>query len=196
MVASMRTLKLIFLALTVLALAAAPPSSPVTWALTGVTMSDGAVAQGSFTYNAGTNTFSNISISTTGGTVFPGAAYTAVDPSQVGSVDNFGVEFVPNPGLANFTGTPVLVLIFSPPLTNGGGTSSLINGIVASYETTCANAACTGPSLTTRTFAAGNVTTTPPQTAAPVPALSSIGFAGLAILLAGSSTLKLRRRTL
>ena len=175
------------LALATFAQAAAPN---VTYTLVGITMSDGAVASGSFVFNAGTNTYSSISITTSGGTVFTGQTYTAVAPSQLSFVSGSAVEFVPNPSLSNFTGTPVLVLLFSPALTSAGGTSTL----TSSYEGTCLNAACTGPGPTERPFTAGAVTSTPVSTS--VPAMSLFGLAFLAVLLAGSSMLLLRRRTL
>ena len=113
--------------------------------------------------------------------------YTAVDPSQLTFVGQGQVEFVPNPGLANFTGTPVLVLFFSPLLTNAGGTSSL----PGAYETTCFDSSCSGPGPTRRTFTAGAVSTI----VAGVPALSQVGMGVLFVLLIGSSAFLLRRRT-
>lgn len=177
----------------VLALAASAGAAPVTWYLSGVTMADGAVANGSFVFDASTNTYSSVSITTSGGSVFVSSTYTAVDPNAVSVDDGTNVELVPNAGLANFTGTPVLVLFFQTTLTDAGGSSWLAGG-PASYETTCRDSACTGPSLTRRNFLGGIATTTPPPTSVVVPTLSSFSLAILAVLLAGSTTLMLRRK--
>jgi hypothetical protein len=42
-------------------------ATPVVWYLSGVTYDDGGTASGSFTYDADTNTYSAISVSTTAG---------------------------------------------------------------------------------------------------------------------------------
>jgi len=188
----MPSAKLLVRLTLLLALGTLAEAVPVTWYLSGVTMSDGAVANGSFTFDASTNTYSGIYIRTAGGTVFTGATYTAVDPSQIGFVNSIIVVSVPNPTLGDFTGTPVLVLIFSTPLTNAGGTVGLTAFPGPSYETTCADAGCNGPGLTRRNFTAGVVTSAAP--AAPVPALSNMGMGTLALLLLASSVLVLRRR--
>ncbi|MBJ7901507.1 MAG: hypothetical protein GC158_16675 [Cyanobacteria bacterium RI_101] len=52
--------------LSSLALAPSAEAIPVNWALNGVTFTDGASATGGFTYDADTNTYSNVSISVTG----------------------------------------------------------------------------------------------------------------------------------
>ena len=45
----------------------------ITWNLSGVTFDDGGAASGSFVYDAPTNTFSAIDITTTPGSAFAGA---------------------------------------------------------------------------------------------------------------------------
>lgn len=129
----------------------------VTWTLENVTFADGGTATGSFVYNADTNTFSSIDIVTTAGTAFGGATYTAIDPGyapfQPGMSD---AAFVPNASLTDFTGTPVLDLIFTSLLTDAGGTLSLDPN---SSELTC-NSDCSseGPYFY-RSLSGGEVTT-------------------------------------
>jgi hypothetical protein len=176
-----------------LSLAALLPSlvgaAPLVWTLSGVTLADGGSVTGSFTYDATTNTYSAINVTTSGGTS-PGYTYTAYDPNALGGQKSYFLSAVPNPGLANFEGTPILVIEYGS-LTNAGGTSS-INVISSnSFEGTCLDATCISASIV-RFVSAGQVTapTPPPPT---VPAVSNLGLCGLALLLAAVSSLFLRR---
>lgn len=81
----------------------------VTWTLDGVTFDDGAMATGSFDYDADTNMYSAINLTTTAG-VLPGETYTT---ASVASNATF-LE------LLIITNT-FLQLNFSAPLTNAGG---------------------------------------------------------------------------
>jgi hypothetical protein len=95
-------------------------ANPILWSLVGVTFDDGGTAYGSFVYDADTNTYSNISITTTAGSAFGGATYTLIndiadDPTASGI---YLVTSVPaTPGL------PGLIMGFFN-LTNAGGTIS------------------------------------------------------------------------
>ena len=51
---------------------------PVTWTLSGVTFGDGGIATGSFAYDASSNTYSNVNITTTTGSARSGAVYRFV----------------------------------------------------------------------------------------------------------------------
>jgi hypothetical protein len=84
-----------------------------------------------------------------------------------------------------------LPLYFGAPLTNAGGTVSLLTGLTPSFETTCLNATCSGPSATFRLFTSGSVTTI---NSIGAPALSPAGLGVLALLLLGFSALFLRKR--
>ena len=55
-------------------------ATPVTYVLSGVTFSDGGTASGSFTFDAATNTYSNINITTTAGTSHAGSVYSVICP--------------------------------------------------------------------------------------------------------------------
>src|SRR5258708_19781801 len=50
-------------------------AAPVVWTLSGVTFSDGGTASGSFIFDADTNTYSSINVTTTPGSVRSGATY-------------------------------------------------------------------------------------------------------------------------
>lgn len=171
----------------------------VTWYLSGVRMADGAVATGSFVYNALTNTYSSVDITTSGGSVFTGAHFPGVVTRWV--LPTFILP-VTNPGAGNYIGVPDLPMTFAAALTDAGGTVSINTTQIApsiSAATTCENGACSGPPLATRNnIVAGVVTTvlpTPPPPAVLVPTLSEYGLGGLALLLAGSAVVLLRRRS-
>ena len=57
-------------------------AEPIVWQLNNFDLLDGAVATGVFTYDADTNTYSDVSITTTAGIIsgnpFPGASYSLV----------------------------------------------------------------------------------------------------------------------
>ena len=50
-------------------------ANPITWHLDGVAFDDGGTANGSFVYDADTNIYSDVSVVTTAGSAFAGAAY-------------------------------------------------------------------------------------------------------------------------
>jgi hypothetical protein len=110
----------------------ASADSNQTWTLVDVITSDGASASGSFVYNAGTGLYSNIDIVTTAGLAFGGATYTVVDDGDFSS--DLLVIMANNSYAA---GTPVLDIMFGPPLTSAGGAAVLF-----AYEGVC-NAGCT-----------------------------------------------------
>ena len=93
-------------------------ANPILWSLVGVTFDDGGTATGSFVYDADTNTYSNIFITTTAASAFGGATYTLIndiadDPTASGI---YLVTSLPaTPGL------PGLMMGFLN-LTNAGGT--------------------------------------------------------------------------
>lgn len=69
-------------------------------------MADGATATGSFTYDADTNAFSQIDVTTSGGTVLPGSHYVATAPAAGVVSDGTRAILVTSASLPNFNGTP------------------------------------------------------------------------------------------
>lgn len=130
----------------------------VTWTLNNMVFSDGATASGSFVYDASTNALSSINVTTTAGSAFGGATYTAVDPSFTPLPNDIGfvVTLLPD-----FTGTGALELefftsnTFAIPtnLTNAGGTI-----FTALNEFQCLNASCTSVNDLRGTIGSGTVT--------------------------------------
>jgi hypothetical protein len=117
-------------------------AKPITWYLQGVKFADGSTASGSFVYDVdnGFNGFySNISIATTAGTVVPANAFAFSDPGAV----SYSIRILPvTLGSGNdLTGTPILILYFSAPLSDAGGTLSLVTGGVSLWGR-CANPTC------------------------------------------------------
>lgn len=58
---------------------------PMVWNLDGVTFNDGGTASGSFTYDADTNMYSDIAISTTSGISRIAASYDVLNLAYAGS---------------------------------------------------------------------------------------------------------------
>jgi hypothetical protein len=175
------------------AMASCIEAAPVTWYLSGVTMVDGAIAGGSLTYDADTNTYSQVNITTSGGTVFGSAHYVTIAPAA-GVVSNATRAILVTNGGNTLAGTPALALYPTTPLTNAGGTVGLLGSSLSiSFETTCGGVSndCDAPGFVRRNFTNGSLTTV--AAPAPVPALSSWALFGLGILLLSSGTLSLQK---
>src|SRR5271165_2611169 len=89
----------------------------ITWDLSA-SFDDGGSASGSFFYDAVSNTFSAIHITTTPGAAFPGATYTTLSGAFGSS--NTGMLLGASSG--DLAGTDLLFLMFGLDLTNLGGT--------------------------------------------------------------------------
>jgi hypothetical protein len=129
--------------------AALGASAPLQWFLAGVRFSDGGAATGSFTFDAGTNMFSNVNILSNRS----GATYNTVSAGI--SADSTGALFVTSTA-PNQTGLPGFSMFFSPALPTLGGSSNLTG-----QEASCADSGCSTPNGTTRLITAGFVTTVP-----------------------------------
>jgi len=176
-------------------------ADPVLWILTGVTFGGidqttglpsgvtGGTATGSFDYNSATNTFTNISITTTAGSGFGGATYTTLSAGFPGFSSSTGIFLGASSG--DLTGLPLLLLFFNSPLVNSGGTVTdlLTTGIdFGGGEGTCDDAGCVGS--TEDRFITGGAATSTVAVVTPEPsALSLLGVA-LAALLAGAAIRK------
>ncbi|MBL8199375.1 MAG: hypothetical protein JNK40_00250 [Chromatiales bacterium] len=115
------------LATCLLLLPVAGWAAPLQWTLANVVFNDGGDASGSFTYDADTNTYSLIAITTTAGTAFGGATYSGqnLQPGTMTSTQLVALPFdTINPSLG-------FILRYVNPLTNAGGTVNLVPGFVA-----------------------------------------------------------------
>jgi hypothetical protein len=164
--------------LSVLAFAPATASAtPILWTLNGTitAVSGGATgtASGSFVYDADTNLYSNVAITTT----LPAATF---DTSEIGGPISTNVllalvdGFVPG---AN-SGKPVIGLRFTNPLTNLGGTVILNAGF--SFTGTCLGADCNSATVGNGGLVSGQVIGTPVvASSVPEPATLFLCSAGL-----------------
>lgn len=153
----------LILILIALTLTATAYGAPVTYCLQGVTFEDGGVASGCFTYDAATNTYSNVNISTTTGSLRAGATYSVVcgtsNPTCTGVTPSSSAVLYVTSTSANLTGTPGLALVFAIPLTANGGTVA----IAFAQEGTCADATCSVPTSPQRFLSRGAAAAVVPE---------------------------------
>ena len=162
---------------------------PIQWTLEGVTFSDGASAFGTFVYDADTNEYTDINITTTTASR-PGAMYafvcvapcTGVMPDQNGELN-----LTTSPS-SDQTGLPGFALFFDPPLSNSGG----VRAVLGALEADCSNSTCVAPTGTMRSGAGSVVALV--VNPAPAPALTPWGLIIASFLLTGVAGFALRRR--
>ena len=147
-------------------------AASILWTLTDIVFDDGGTATGSFIYDADTNMFSSVSVTTSGGSIDPGN-YSDVlfgDATNAGLVGQL---------LADYTGDRLLQLIFQTPLTNAGGIVDLtfINPAFSSFEFTCGDSGCFAGTIE-RTMVTGGLIGTP------VPATAPLMVSGIGVWLA------------
>src|ERR1700739_5028547 len=138
-----RSLITVFILVVTFGVPSIASADGISWTLTGVTFDDGGTASGSFNYNAVTNTFSSIDITTTAGSAFGGAIYTTLSGAFPGSSTSTSLFLGRSSG--SFTGLPLLLLFFDAPLINSGGTvtAPLTTGLdFGGGEGSCDNADC------------------------------------------------------
>jgi len=157
---------------------------PVQWTLHNVTFTDGGTASGSFVYDAATNTYSSVSITTTPGTlVTPGATYhnvcTGVCTGAPSSSD--GSLFLAVAPGSDLTGTRGLFLSFAAPLTDAAGGHDLRRG----QEATCNDATCSSPEVPARSATGGMVEGKVIAAAVSIPTLGEWGLLTLVLLVLG-----------
>ena len=146
---------------------------PVQWTLSNAVFDDGGTASGSFVFDAATNDYSNIAISTVAGT--SGSAFTYANIPPV---------FFKNPGqffgvsaTGDLTGAGQLFLNFSGPMTDAGGTLDIV--LSSSSQAVCSNADCTFISTPFQRFVSGSIVSSP-VSAVPLPAGLALGLTGMA----------------
>jgi hypothetical protein len=98
---------------------------PITWHLSDVRYDDGGTASGSFTYDAALSLYSAISVTTTAGSVLPGASYFDQLPLWTSNASKAHFT-VPDPDLGDFD--PAVRFEFASAMTDEGGTIDLLVG--------------------------------------------------------------------
>ena len=150
-------------------------ATPVSWELQNWLFDDGGSASGSFVFDADTNAFSSISITTTAGTKQSGASYGVPNPVSPGG-GSFGLGLVAALS-ADLTGTPVLYAELLQDLTNSGGVIG-VDLVGFSLESICAIPNCNLITLGgERRFLTGSV-----ASVSPVPVPAAVWLFGTALL--------------
>jgi hypothetical protein len=121
------------------------------WYIHDAVLSDGAQVFGSFMFDATTGTYSSISVTTTGGKAGPSAGYSFNIPA---SSSNIALNLVSASPIISGT-TTTLALTFPAPLTNAGGTITILNAA----EGTCSNVSCSASTMLRSTAVNGSVST-------------------------------------
>lgn len=98
-------------------------AAPLLWTLSGVTFNDSGTASGSFLYDADTNGFTSIDVTTTTGSIRSGAHYIAFTPSISSNGDAL---FFVTAISGDLTGTPFLIFDLASHMTDGGGSINFI----------------------------------------------------------------------
>ena len=158
-------------------------ADPVVWTLNGVTTNDGKTVTGSFTYDANTNTYSAINITSTGGV----GPFTAIAPAPASSA-----------GTALFIQTPAGVgqngIVFSTGnKTNAGGTLTITTGAGAGGLYTCTGVCAGGVYTVGSHITAGTMVGVAPVS---VPTMSEWAMILFGLMLAGGAALYIQRRQL
>lgn len=160
-----------------LALAGAAVAAPVSWTV-NATFADATTMTGTFTYDATTDTVSNVNI-THNGTLF-----TAGAPNISDDVVWF---YVPSGG-ADQTGQPTVAFAVPTPMTDAGG----VLPIALKGYGTCGVPTCQGLTGTTEAGAPGDQISG--VLVVVVPTLSEWAMILFGMLLAGGAALHLQRR--
>ena len=144
---------------------------PVLWTLTDVEFDDGGTAAGAFVYDAETDTFSSIAISSSGGTLAP-ADYA--DVLEGGATDALMVT----DALADLTDMSGLQLVFQAPLTDAGGFVDLasFDPFFSSFELACLDAGCSSATIERTVITGGLAGTVVPLPGGLVLLASALGL--------------------
>lgn len=189
------------LAIGALSLTSAAIAAPLTWTVNNLVYSnDGptpVTATGSFKYDADTNTFSDINISTTQGSFTDATVYTQVCTNPGCTVVSSATDIllISVPYSADMTGNQHMRINLQAPMTNAGGSLALQ---FAGHEK-CQSPACIMGGSGLRLADPGatltaNAVVPPGPSAAPVPTLNQWALLLLTAAIAGIAFLRQRRR--
>ena len=148
---------------------------PIQWSLQGVTFNDGTTASGSFFYDADTQIYSDVDITTSSGNLY-GMRLANLGGGPFGFA---AVAAGPPPVI----GDALFFLVFNSRLTNAGGTVEFRTSNGA-YEGVCGNDGCSGVDIE-RLVTAGQVFSGPPAALSAPGTLAVLGFglAGLGVAM-------------
>lgn len=180
-------------------LALSASAAPVTWTLTDTTFDDGGTATGSFVYDADTNLYSHVNITTTTGSIRVGETYTHVCSGPCAPQADIGADFVlflNEESSDDMLDKPAVSLVFEEALSDTG---TEVN-IIFSFESLCDVSDCSAVNTSvSRMLATGRVTSQPfvppVAVATPVPTLGQWSLMLLTPLLAGITALRTRRHS-
>ena len=148
---------------------------PVEWTLQNVAFTDGGTAFGSFIYDADTNIYSGIDITTTSGTILSGTVYKFSNPNVSSSASI--IQFLDTEG--DLTGARFFGLIPASALTNELLSTSI--NTLDTGEYICSSSTCEG-GVGQRPVVSGHLTS---GSVVPIPAaawLFGSALAGLGVL--------------
>jgi hypothetical protein len=163
-------------------------ATPIKWTLSGVTFNDGGTASGSFFFDAATNAFSSVSITTTPGTAFAGTSYSSLYPGiplPAATYPGFITNFYPGTKINEYN----MSLALTSAMTSTGGTRTILTGPSSpAGEYVCLLETCafspSGPPgvFKYRSIIAGSITA--PVSVVPIPAAvwlfgSALGVMGV-----------------
>ena len=151
-------------------LSSAALAAPIEWTLQNVSFSDGGTAFGSFVYDADTNIYSAVDITTTSGTALSGTAYKFTNPYITGSASI--TQFLDAEG--DLTGARFFGLLPASALTND--LLSVNINTIDTGEYVCSSSTCAGGSKM-RTIGTGYITS---SSVVPVPAAAWLFGSALA----------------
>lgn len=174
-------------AATGLALALCAPVSfavPITWTLNGIVFNDGGTAMGSFSYDAATNTLSDIMITTTPGSIRSGATYTSA--LDIMTAPEEELSFITPPPPIQENASQRLTIMLDEPLSDAGGTIDIafVTELTCLQGLGCSFFTGSEPGLDLRFDfpSEGFVTTLPPDNGE-VPEPAALTLLGLGLLI-------------
>lgn len=182
-------------ALGLIAITATAHAVPIQWTLSEVTFEDDGTASGSFVYDADTNVYSNVRLTTTTGSMGEGAEFRTKCTTAHCMTALPELIFIASANQSDLTGVRLFDIDPMALLTNTPETIDLF--YLISYR--CSNALCTTTGTETRAAFSGKLVgepyIAPPATPTNVPTISQWGLMLLSLLLAAAALLHSRRKT-